>query len=185
MKTRILALSLLAATLVVSAANQASAALFEFAGSGTWDSSASTTTFSDPGDGYSFTFNYESTTGTVTNFQYSLNGNNVGATLTNVQFFPAFSGGGFNLDFLNGDELQFWNYFTGESAPDFTSGITPGAFATNIVFPDSTNGNSVGSANIVVTAVPEASTWAMMLLGFFGVGFMAYRNRAKSALRLA
>lgn len=28
-----------------------------------------------------------------------------------------------------------------------------------------------------VTAVPEPSTWAMMILGFAGVGFMAYRRR--------
>jgi hypothetical protein len=26
-------------------------------------------------------------------------------------------------------------------------------------------------------AVPEPSTWAMMILGFLGVGFMAYRRR--------
>jgi len=30
-------------------------------------------------------------------------------------------------------------------------------------------------------AVPEASTWAMMILGFFGVGFMAYRRRKQNA----
>jgi len=36
-----------------------------------------------------------------------------------------------------------------------------------------------------VTAVPEPSTWAMMLLGFAGVGFMAYRRKAtKPAFRL-
>jgi PEP-CTERM motif len=34
---------------------------------------------------------------------------------------------------------------------------------------------------INVSAVPEPSTWAMMILGFAGVGFMAYRRR-KSAL---
>jgi hypothetical protein len=35
-------------------------------------------------------------------------------------------------------------------------------------------------------AVPEPSTWAMMILGFAGVGFMAYRRRNKSpALSLA
>jgi hypothetical protein len=28
-----------------------------------------------------------------------------------------------------------------------------------------------------VSAVPEPSTWAMMILGFFGIGFMAYRKR--------
>jgi PEP-CTERM motif len=37
-----------------------------------------------------------------------------------------------------------------------------------------------------VTAVPEPSTWAMMILGFFGVGFMAYRRKpTRPALRLA
>jgi hypothetical protein len=36
-----------------------------------------------------------------------------------------------------------------------------------------------------VTAVPEASTWAMMMLGFAGVGFMAYRRKAKPSFRLA
>jgi hypothetical protein len=39
----------------------------------------------------------------------------------------------------------------------------------------------------VVAAVPEPSTWAMMLLGFAGVGFVAYRKRHPShqLLRLA
>ena len=32
-----------------------------------------------------------------------------------------------------------------------------------------------------VAAVPEPSTWAMMILGFFGVGFMAYRRRNQTA----
>jgi hypothetical protein len=31
-------------------------------------------------------------------------------------------------------------------------------------------------------AVPEPATWALMILGFAGVGFMAYRRRSKSAL---
>jgi len=31
------------------------------------------------------------------------------------------------------------------------------------------------------SAVPEASTWAMMILGFVGVGFMAYRRRDQTA----
>jgi hypothetical protein len=34
------------------------------------------------------------------------------------------------------------------------------------------------------SAVPEPSTWAMMILGFAGVGFMAYRRRADGALRI-
>jgi hypothetical protein len=36
------------------------------------------------------------------------------------------------------------------------------------------------------SAVPEASTWAMMMLGFFGVGFLAYRRKSQDAnVRLA
>ncbi len=38
----------------------------------------------------------------------------------------------------------------------------------------------------VAGAVPEASTWAMMILGFFGVGFMAYRRKSDGpAIRIA
>ena len=36
----------------------------------------------------------------------------------------------------------------------------------------------------VVAAVPEPATWAMMLLGFAGVGFMAYRRRSGNTIRL-
>ena len=35
--------------------------------------------------------------------------------------------------------------------------------------------------NLTVAAVPEASTWAMMILGFLGLGFLGYRKSAKSA----
>jgi len=34
-------------------------------------------------------------------------------------------------------------------------------------------------------SVPEPSTWAMMILGFFGVGFMAYRRKSQTSLRFA
>lgn len=33
-----------------------------------------------------------------------------------------------------------------------------------------------------VAAVPEPSTWAMLLLGFGGLGFLAYRRRSRTAL---
>jgi len=35
------------------------------------------------------------------------------------------------------------------------------------------------------SAAPEPSTWAMLILGFAGVGYMAYRKKGKAALRLA
>jgi hypothetical protein len=34
-------------------------------------------------------------------------------------------------------------------------------------------------------AAPEPSTWAMMILGFAGLGFMAYRRKSKPALMAA
>jgi hypothetical protein len=37
----------------------------------------------------------------------------------------------------------------------------------------------------VASAVPESSTWAMMILGFMGIGFMAYRRKGRSTFRLA
>jgi hypothetical protein len=40
--------------------------------------------------------------------------------------------------------------------------------------------------DFTVTAVPEASTWAMMVLGFLGVGFLAYRRKGNGiAFRIA
>lgn len=53
----------------------------------------------------------------------------------------------------------------------------------------STTGTAYGAAldNVSVTAVPEASTWAMMILGFLGLGFLGYRKSKASgaALRTA
>lgn len=40
---------------------------------------------------------------------------------------------------------------------------------------------SRGVGNTAVDGVPEPSTWAMMILGFSGVGFMAYRRRSQAS----
>jgi hypothetical protein len=41
------------------------------------------------------------------------------------------------------------------------------------------------TAQALTSAVPEPSTWAMLILGFAGVGFMAYRRKAKPSLMAA
>ena len=46
------------------------------------------------------------------------------------------------------------------------------------------NGNTGPVDASVASAIPEPSTWAMMILGFFGVGFMAYRRKGQATLRL-
>jgi uncharacterized membrane protein len=55
-----------------------------------------------------------------------------------------------------------------------SNGDIVGSFGTYPI----TGGGGVGD-------VPEPSTWAMMLLGFAGVGFMAYRRKSKPALMAA
>jgi hypothetical protein len=44
--------------------------------------------------------------------------------------------------------------------------------------------NSFEFDNVQVGSVPEASTWAMMILGFLGVGFTAYRRKRMPQVRL-
>jgi PEP-CTERM motif len=68
--------------------------------------------------------------------------------------------------------------FTGTAAETANSGFT---------VPDDESISVSGNfAQLNVSAVPEPSTWAMMILGFFGVGFIAYRRKRNgSQLRLA
>jgi hypothetical protein len=52
------------------------------------------------------------------------------------------------------------------------------ATTDNVVYP-------AINAEIGVAGVPEPSTWAMLILGFAGIGFMAYRRKTKPALMAA
>jgi hypothetical protein len=77
--------------------------------------------------------------------------------------------------------------FLAENAPwtlySFTFTGASGQVAFTDLGPSNQQGNLL--ANVTVSAVPEASTWAMMILGFAGLGFMAYRQKAKPALMAA
>ena len=42
-----------------------------------------------------------------------------------------------------------------------------------------------GAFLTIAAPVPELSTWAMMIVGFAGLGFMAYRRKSKPALMAA
>jgi Domain of unknown function (DUF4082)/PEP-CTERM motif len=65
-----------------------------------------------------------------------------------------------------------------------SSTAAPGTVPTTTFGP--TAPNFFSSANMEFTAaVPEPSTWAMMILGFAGIGFMAYRRKSRPALMAA
>ena len=53
--------------------------------------------------------------------------------------------------------------------------------------PEDSPGTEIVFSDIIIAGVPvpEPSTWAMMILGFFGVGFLAYRRKNSAALRIA
>jgi PEP-CTERM motif len=80
----------------------------------------------------------------------------------------------------------FVNFDSGPQTFTFDGGTF--AFSVNnvslTVAPDQANSIAV-SGQILVQAVPEPSTWAMMILGFMGVGFMAHRRKGRSTFRLA
>jgi hypothetical protein len=61
-------------------------------------------------------------------------------------------------------------------------GTGPNAY---LLYADQPAYDPQSAGTLTVTAVPEPATWAMMLLGFMGVGFLAYRRRSGAALRIA
>jgi PEP-CTERM motif len=134
-------------------------------------------------------------------------GGSVGATFLNSSLITA--GTSYFVDFLNsagmGVNLGQW---TGDGTD---AGSTPSAGATTNVggwYASNDNGATwaltsggayytVSTGNVsfsepilifdgtpIASAVPEPSTWAMMILGFVGIGTMTYRRR-KSAMLAA
>jgi hypothetical protein len=96
------------------------------------------------------TFNDTNTYTLATNYQYSV--------MLYANLYASSSGnyGGGTATFSGFIDPTFT--VVGDNADAYTLSFSPGI------------GNSVG-------AVPEPSTWAMMILGFGGLGFMAYRRK--------
>jgi hypothetical protein len=114
------------------------------------------------------------TTGQAVVYNPSLVGDNAalhpGNTTTN--------GGGAaptDIGFQNSENLGF-------AGTGFGSAFNANALDTYLITLTVNEGNGTTlSISETVNAVPEASTWAMMILGFFGVGFLAYRRRNQTA----
>jgi len=71
----------------------------------------------------------------------------------------------------------------GVSTSNFVANDLGYIFAADVLGPNGGTG-SIASRTFVA-AVPEPSTWAMMILGFFGVAFMAYRRKDEGHIRIA
>ena len=83
----------------------------------------------------------------------------------------------------------FMELNSSSTKPLFGNPNVPGSFLSQQIFgeffldpvsPDTSKSTILlfDPLTINVSAVPEPSTWAMMIFGFFAIGFMAYRKRA-------
>ena len=100
------------------------------------------------------------------------------ATLTSLFFNFNAVGGTPYLIFQSGGGLLCFNGAVGNCSGNPAS-LKVGVGAEQIVTVEA--GNVEIATVAVAGAVPEPSTWAMMILGFAGVGFMAYRRRNQTA----
>jgi hypothetical protein len=102
------------------------------------------------------------------------------ATASGLFFnFSSSSGGNFMLYNLVGGFNYFClNDIVGSCSSNPSSvGLNVGGQSIDTDFISETGNFEIGA----VAAVPEPSTWAMMILGFCGLGFMAYRRKQNGA----
>jgi hypothetical protein len=130
----------------------------------------------------SFTFTYTGTQALTLNQSFDTGLTKIVSTPGNV------GAGGWDTTF-NGNSVTF-------TAPAGINDLNPGdQFNVIVGFRNAGGGSvvidpaefsyTVTWTGFEVAAVPEPSTWAMMLLGFCGVGLVAYRRRNRSqALRM-
>jgi PEP-CTERM motif len=105
------------------------------------------------------------------NSSLTLSGSSLTATATQLLFNYADSNDDFLIESTTSPNLiVFDNYLN-----------------TSVAFTQSSSFVAVPKAGdlviATVAAVPEPSTWAMMILGFAGIGFMAYRRKSQPAIR--
>jgi hypothetical protein len=126
---------------------------------------------------------------------------------------PTASTGVFDIDtitgVINGSEITGTSAFRGADNEVFTNGFaftsiagisfetaagqsvnifsffSQGSPPTGNAYGELASPGGFGVGTLTLTAVPEASTWAMMLIGFAGVGMAGYRASQKRAATLA
>jgi hypothetical protein len=77
--------------------------------------------------------------------------------------------------------IDFYASCVGVPGCNLTGNGQPYVYRFDAITP---NPDSLGSWT-VTTDVPEPSTWAMMIVGFCGLGWLAYRRKNRFALNAA
>lgn len=142
--------------------------------------------------------NFVNTGGPHTPFTYNLNATPTSITFVNFAIFSAALTSeatpygtfnhGVDMDGKQGEPgsqhgpLDFTVF--GITTANFNANALGYFFAADLIQLSNGATGSV-AAGALTPAVPEPSTWAMMLLGFFGVGFLAYRRKNQGRVRLA
>jgi PEP-CTERM motif-containing protein len=140
--------------------------------------------------------------GTGCNFVMTANGETQYSSSTSVTYGPAYDSiSGYSVVSYTGNRLALvgdWGTATGAGATPFFIGNAGGTFTapagdtvlylgTVDAFGNSPYGAGTYNDNqggfFLTASVPEPAIWTMMLLGFFGLGFMLRRTR--NALTLA
>jgi hypothetical protein len=126
-------------------------------------------------------------------FNIGIDVNTTGARGETLQLFEVIINGAVAYNYV-GPTLIGNIANNGNGFADFTlNTVNLSGFSDNstVLFHATWNGASDGAESFFlldaprVGAVPEPSTWAMMILGFAGVGFMAYRRKRQGAFRFA
>lgn len=82
----------------------------------------------------------------------------------------------------NFDTLHAFSFNAGVGSHTLEFSVLNNNNPNNLGAPD---GPLALRVDAITQAVPEASTWAMILLGFLGVGFLSYRRKSSHAFRFA
>ena len=80
---------------------------------------------------------------------------------------------GISFETAAGQSVNIFSFFGQETPP------------TGNAYGESASPGGFGVGTFTLTAVPEASTWALMLIGFAGLGIAGYRASQKRAATLA
>jgi hypothetical protein len=128
---------------------------------GTFTLKNGTATYSSPFD---LVVNFTSPSGTSSSPTFTAN---ISGTITG-------SNGTVNINFDNTPQSYSYNGGTFTLSVNDINNLAP-----------SGPGTTVDITGQIVLGVPEPTTWAMMILGFVGVGLLAYRRKTGSSVRFA